>query len=108
LTDTMNAFGVGFGITGISHFGADIITPFIEENAPYLDKFSLTSEFFWLIVIATTLGLTLSFTPARKLEGAGASRIGSVLLYILVATIGMQMDVLAIFTNPGFFLIGIV
>ena len=108
LTDTMIIFGVGFGITGISHFGADIITPFIEENAPYLDKFSLTSEFFWLIVIATTLGLVLSFTPARKLEGAGASRIGSVLLYVLVATIGMQMDVLAIFTNPGFFLIGII
>lgn len=108
LTDTMIIFGVGFGITGISHFGADIIAPFIANNAPYLDKFSLTSGFFWLIVIATTLGLALSFTPARKLEGVGASRIGSVLLYVLVATIGMQMDVLAIFSNPGLFLVGII
>lgn len=108
LTNTMIIFGVGFGITGFSHFGADIIAPFIAERAPYLDKFSLTSGFFWLIVIATTLGLALSFTPARKLEGVGASRIGSVLLYILVATIGMQMDVTAIFSNPGLFMVGIV
>jgi len=49
----------------------------------------------------------LSFTKARELEGAGASTIGSLFLYILVATIGMKMDVLAIFENPGFFLIGL-
>lgn len=108
LTHTMIIFGVGFGITGISHFGADIITPFIAENAPYLDKFSLTSSFFWIVVIATTLGLILSFTRARKLEGVGASRMGSVLLYVLVATIGMQMDVTAIFSNPGLFMVGII
>ena len=57
-------------------------------------------------VIATTLGLFLSFTKAKKLEGAGASRVGSAMLYILVATIGMGMDVMAIFDNPGIFAIG--
>ena len=31
--------------------------------------------------------------------------VGSVFLYILVATIGMKMDALAIFDNPGLFLI---
>ena len=107
LTQTMIVFGVGFGITGFAHFGADVIAPFIAQHAPYLDKFSLTSGFFWLIVIATTMGLALSFTPARKLEGVGASRLGSLLLYILVATIGMQMDVTAIFSNPGLFAVGI-
>lgn len=108
LTHTMIIFGVGFGVTGLAHFGADMIAPFIMENAPFLDKFSLTSGFFWLIVIATTLGLALSFTSARKLEGVGASRIGSLLLYVLVATIGMQMDVMAIFSNPGLFMVGII
>ena len=58
--------------------------------------------------IKITKGLLLSFTPARKLEGAGASRIGSLLLYVLVASIGMKMNVLSIFDNPGLFLVGLI
>lgn len=50
----------------------------------------------------------LSFTKARALEGVGASRLGSVMLYVLVATIGMQMDLFSILENPLFFLIGMV
>jgi uncharacterized membrane protein len=99
---------IGFGATAVSHLGADNIAPFIAENAPGLRKFSLTSGFFWIVVIATTLGLILSFTKARKLEGAGASKMGSLFLYILVATIGMKMDVLAILDSPGLFLVGII
>lgn len=108
LKDMMVVMGVGFGITGLSHFLADYIAPFIQTNAPQLEKFSLTSGFFWIIVLATTFGLILSFTRAKELEGVGASRIGSVLLYFLVATIGMQMDVLAIADKPMLFLVGIV
>lgn len=104
--DLMVLMGVGFGALALSHFLSDAIAPFITENAPFLAKFSLTSKFFWLIVFATTFGVGLSFTKARKLEGVGASKIGSVFLYILVATIGMKMDVLAIFNNLGLFLIG--
>ncbi|MFC6997496.1 DUF819 family protein [Rufibacter roseus] len=108
LPDTMSIVGVGLGITGLSHFLADIIAPWIKENAPYLEQYSLTSGFFWLVVLATGFGIAMSFTGARKLEGVGASRIGSLFLYILVATIGMQMDLLAIFSNPGLFLVGFV
>jgi uncharacterized membrane protein len=60
------------------------------------------------VVIATTAGLILSFTRARKLEGAGASTVGSAFLYILVASIGMQMDVTAVFANPGLFAVGMI
>ncbi|MBA9075373.1 MULTISPECIES: DUF819 domain-containing protein [Rufibacter] len=108
LSDTMAIVGIGLGITGISHFFADIIAPWIAEHAPYLEQYSLTSGFFWLVVIATALGILLSFTKARELEGVGASRIGSVFLYIMVATIGMQMDLLAVFDNPGLFLVGFI
>ena len=52
--------------------------------------------------------MVLSFTKARELEGVGASRIGSVFIYILVATIGMKMNILAIFDNPGLFLVGLI
>jgi len=108
LVDTIKIMGVGFGVTAISHFGSDFIAPYIKNNYSYLEKFSLTSGFFWLIVLSTTIALCLSFTKVRQLEGAGASRYGSLFLYILVATIGMKMDTMAIFDNPGFFLIGLI
>ena len=108
LTDAMTVMAVGFGITAIAHLGADTIAPAIQQHAPGLARFSLTSGFFWLIVLATSLALALSFTKARELEGIGASRYGSVFLYILVATIGMKMNILAIFENPGFFIVGLI
>ncbi|AWW32912.1 hypothetical protein DN752_23835 [Echinicola strongylocentroti] len=106
MTDTLMVLGVGFGITGLAHWVADIVAPWIGGNYPSLEKYSLDSPFFWIVIIATTCGLVLSFTRARNLEGVGASRLGSVLLYVLVATVGMQMDLFAILDNPTLFLVG--
>ena len=106
--DTMRVLAIGFGITGIAHLGADTIAPAIKNAAPELARFSLTSGFFWLIVISTTFAILLSFTKLRELEGVGASRIGSIFIYILVATIGMKMDILSIFDNPALFIIGLI
>ena len=106
--DTMRVLAIGFGITGIAHLGADTIAPAIKNAAPELARFSLTSGFFWLIVISTTIAILLSFTKLREIEGVGASRIGSVFIYILVATIGMKMDILSIFDNPSLFIIGLI
>jgi uncharacterized membrane protein len=97
---------VGFGATGLAHFLAETITPYLSENYPALEKYSLTSNFFWVITIVTLIGISLSATPVRKLEYAGASKLGSVFLYILIATIGMQMDLGAVADNPGLFAIG--
>lgn len=106
LTDTMVLLGVGFGAMAISHLLADSIAPAIASAAPGLEKFSLTKSFFWLVVIATAIGLSLSFTRYKKLEGVGASRLGSVMIYVLIAAIGTHMDIMAIFDNPGFFVVG--
>ena len=106
--DTMRVLAIGFGITGIAHLGADTIAPAIKNAAPELARFSLTSGFFWLIVISTTFAILLSFTKLREMEGVGASRIGSIFIYILVATIGMKMDILSIFDNPSLFIIGLI
>ncbi|WP_051160114.1 DUF819 family protein [Cyclobacterium qasimii] len=108
LSDTMTILGLGFVITGCAHFFGSHLGDFIGVNYPGLKSYSLDSSFFWLVILATTGGLLLSFTRWRKLEGVGASRIGSVLLYILVATIGMQMDLGAVLDNPVFFLVGII
>jgi uncharacterized membrane protein len=108
LTDLIILTAAGFCSMGLSHALADVIAPWITVHAPQLERLSLTSKFFWVVVMATTLGMLLSLTPARKLEGVGASKIGSLLLYILVATIGMKMDTMSIFDNPSLFLIGFI
>lgn len=104
--DLMVILGLGFGVTALSHWIAGIIVPWITANLPGAERYSLTSNFFWVVVVATTLGLVLSFTRARNYEGAGASKIGSACLYILVAAIGMQMDIRTVVSDPGLFLIG--
>lgn len=106
MPDLMLIVAVGFGVQGVSHVLADLLSPWIEQNAPILERFSLTSSFFWLVVIATTGGLLLSFTKVRNLEGAGASKVGTVMLYVLVATIGMGMDIGAVLDRPGLFALG--
>lgn len=106
LRDLMLILAVGFGVAGLAHLLADLIAPAIGTHVPYLRKFSLDSLFFWVIVLATAGGIALSFTRARTLEAAGASKIGSVFVYILVASIGLHMDVTAIVDAPKYFLIG--
>ena len=106
LSDLMFILAVGFGVTGFAHIFADIITPFMEVNYPDLDTLSFHSKFFWMIVFATSVGIALSFTRLRKLEGVGASKVGSAMLYILIASIGMKMDVTMILDTPIYFIIG--
>jgi uncharacterized membrane protein len=106
LPATMILLAVGFSVTALAHLGGDFLGPWIAQNAPVLKQYSLASTFFWLVVLATTGGLLLSLTRARKLEGEGASRVGSIFIYILVATIGMKMDLMAIVRDPGLFLVG--
>jgi uncharacterized membrane protein len=113
LTDYMMILMFAFVAVGIAHFGADLISNYLNANFtavsdPKSPLSSFGSQFFWLISIATLIGILLSFTKAKNYEGAGASKIGSVFIYILVATIGMKMDLGKIFENPGLILIGIV
>jgi uncharacterized membrane protein len=97
--------GVALGVTGFSHFAADLIAPFFATHFPGSKQYSLTSSFFWLVSIATLAGLALSFTRVKKLEAYGASEFGSVFLYFLIAAIGMNMNLKALFTNPALLLV---
>ena len=108
LKDLIFILTIGFSVVGISHFFGGSISEYIKINFQYLEKYSLTSNFFWLIIISTSLGILLSFTKIRNLEGSGASKIGSVFIYILVTTIGLKMDLEAIFHNPELFLLGFI
>lgn len=108
LPDLMLILAVGFGGMGLAHALSDPLAAWIAASAPQLERLSLTSTFFWLVVFATTFGLLLSFTRARELEGVGASTVGSAMLYVLVATIGMTMDITAVVQRPGLFALGMV
>jgi uncharacterized membrane protein len=102
---------IAFGGVALSHWGADIITPWLAKYNDVLIAWRLTalnSSFFWIAFLATTIGLFISFTRLRNFEGIGASRLGSVFLYVLVATIGMQMNLQEVFQNLGLFAVGFI
>lgn len=108
-TSSFQMLAIAFGGVALAHLGSDVLAPYFgqyKETLEALRLTTLTSGFFWLIVISTTVGFGLSFTKARTLEGVGASRWASVCIYILVATIGMQMNIGDIFSNLGLFAIG--
>lgn len=115
LTDFMIILAIGFGTVGFGHFAAshlsaffsDFIASIASETTRNIFTF-LGSKFFWLISISTIIAILLSFTKAKNYEGAGASKIGSIFIYILVATIGMKMDLGLIFDNLGLIAIGAV
>ena len=107
LLDFMMILAVAFIGVGLSHFvGQMAIAAFGGIEA--LQGTILVNDFFWIVVTATTIGLSLSFTPFRNLEGAGASKIGSVFIFLLVAVIGTRMDILQIADAPLLFFVGIV
>ena len=106
LEDLMIICAIGFGVTGVAHIFSDIVTPFMIENFPNSKELSFHSKFFWMIVSASAMGIALSFTRLRKIEAAGASKIGSAFLYFLIAAIGLHMDIMAIFDSPLYFALG--
>jgi uncharacterized membrane protein len=106
---------IGFGTVSFAHVCADFLAPVFEgflvgiESASVRNMFTfLSSSFFWMISISTVIAILLSFTKAKNYEGAGASKFGSVFIYILVATIGMKMDLTLIFDNVGLIAVGLV
>ncbi|WP_144206574.1 DUF819 family protein [Shewanella donghaensis] len=108
LTDYMLIFSVAFGVTGLAHMGADFLAPYFAEHYPETEKFSLTSNFFWLIIIVTSVGIALSHTKVRNLESVGASKVSTVMLYLLIASMGLKMDLTMIDDFPVYFVIGFI
>ncbi len=113
LSELMILLSIAFASVGLAHWGADTMSAFLKSTFEVVnDKksalSSFGSQFFWMISIATLIGIILSNTKARNYEGVGASKIGSVFIYILVATIGMEMDLSKIFQNPGLMAVGLV
>lgn len=105
--DFIVIMAIAFGAVGASHLVADTMSN-VLANVPALEGSILQNSFFWIVVVSTTIGLSLSFTKARKYEGAGASKIGTAFIFLLVAIIGTKMDVFQIADAPLLFLVGII
>ncbi len=108
LHDFVRILGVAFIGTGIAHFLADIISPFVANHFPNLVQFGLSTPFFWVVSFSSTIGILLSFTQFKNLEGAGSSHFATAFIYIMAATIGLKMNVLAIFNHLELLYIAII
>lgn len=73
---------------------------------PTLGDPTIISSTTWAVLIVVTGGLILSLTPVRKLEEAGASRVGYVALYLLLTSIGATADLGAVLEAPVFLAAG--
>jgi uncharacterized membrane protein len=98
LTDLMIIVAFGFVGSWVCYLAGDAL----NQIAPFL------SATTWKFILITSIGVVLSYTPVRRLEGAGSSKIGSVMLYLLVASIGAHASFTTIGEAPVLVLIGFV
>jgi uncharacterized membrane protein len=98
LADLLSILAVAFAATWLSTALAGLLP----------DIGTVINGFTWIVVLVTTFGLAASFTPLRRLEGAGASRIGSVFLYLLVTTIGAKAEFARVKDAPWLVAVGFV
>ncbi|MBO81234.1 DUF819 family protein [Citromicrobium bathyomarinum] len=98
--------GFTFGAVAFAHWSAGWLSYYFTSALGA--EAVLASEFFWVVVMATTIGLAASFTKARELEGIGASKIGTVFIFLLVAVIGTKMDIFQLGDAPLFMAVGLI
>jgi uncharacterized membrane protein len=90
LPDLLTIVALGIGGTALAS-GLSYGMPAIGwDGLPVVGE--IINQFTWVVILVTALGVGLSFTRARNLEGSGASSVGSVLLYLLVASIGAHAN----------------
>lgn len=87
-------------------FAGAVLAVGIGDRLPDLGDPTVISHTTWAVLLVVTGGLALSFTPLRRLERYGASRVGYVALYLLLTAIGAQADLRATLSAPLFLAAG--
>ena len=83
-------------------------TIFVSWVATFLpDIGTIINGFTWVVCLITAIGVAFSFTRLRRLEGAGASVVGTVFLYLLVATIGASAQFSEVAKNLPLLAVGV-
>jgi uncharacterized membrane protein len=97
LPDLMLIVALGIGLTIATNWAVSFIP----------DWKGFANSFTWVVCIITALGVALSFTRLRDLEGAGASVVGSFFLYVLITVIGASASFRAVVENLPLLSVGV-
>ncbi|UCF20825.1 MAG: DUF819 family protein [Gemmatimonadota bacterium] len=87
-------------------FGGALLCVAVGDRLPPLGDPTIISHTTWAVLLVTTVGLALSFTPLSRLEEVGASRLGYLALYLLLTAIGAQADLLKVLEAPLYLGVG--
>ena len=85
-------------------FGGAYIAYLLGNALPPIGD--IISHSTWKVIIITSMGVGLSFTPIKNYEGAGASKLGTVMLYLLIGVIGASANLKAVMEYPALFGMG--
>jgi len=104
LKDLTFILGIGFGGTALAHACSGFIAKLFLPHRDWLISHGLepfSSQFLWLILLSTSIGILLSFTKVRKMEKLGSTDFATLFIYFLIMTIGMRLDLFNIGANIG-------
>ncbi len=99
LADLLMMLALAFVGTALADRGGDLLGSLTDTYA--CDLSGIVGPFAWKVLTATAIGVGISCTSLRNLEGAGAGKFGSVLLYLLVASIGAGAEFAQVLKVPS-------
>ncbi|GAB4024547.1 DUF819 family protein [Spirosoma koreense] len=111
LLDLSTILALGFGGGALAHALAYVFSTHLQPYKATLATYGLdpfTSNFLWVVILSTTLGIILSFTGLRKLEKLGTTDLATLFVYFLIMTIGMRLDLSNLGGNMGLFLVAVI
>jgi len=80
--------------------------PLLRTWAP--DLAAVFSRFTWMVILITSVGIALSFTPLRRIGGRGGTSMAYAALYLFLASLGARADIHGLLEAPIFLLVGAV
>jgi uncharacterized membrane protein len=89
-------------------FGGALICLWLGDSLPVLGDPTIISHTTWTVVLATSVGLVLSFTPVTRIERVGGSKMGYLALYLMLTAIGAQADLKKVLEVPLYLAVGVV
>lgn len=111
LADLLVILAIGLGTAALANVVSRGFEPFEWRGIQFAydglpEVGQIISKTTWVVLIVTTVGLLLSFTRLRQLEGVGASAVGSVMIYLLVTTIGAHAEFARVVEVPVLVAVG--
>ncbi len=75
------------GILALAVAGG-LLAKYISQFLPVVKD--MITPYAWMIIVVSIIGMTLSFSPLRRIEPYGSTKIGYFILYLVLTTIGAR------------------